>query len=54
MASSDKIEWEVSVDQEHDQMLKTDVWEVVEGNKVTPAADIIDSRWAMKKKVNGD
>ena len=54
MATANKANWEASVDHEHECMLKNDVWEVVNSDKVPPGADIIDSMWAMKKKANGE
>ena len=43
MATTDKV------DHEHECMLKTDVWEVVDSNKAPPGVDIIDSTWVIKK-----
>ena len=54
MATPDKANWEASVDHEHECMLKNDVWEAVDSNKVPPGADIIGSTWAMKKKANSE
>ena len=54
MASMEKTNWQASVNHEHEQMLKNDVWEVVDKNNIPPGADIIDSTWAMKKKANGE
>ena len=54
MASSNKNRWQASVDWEHERMLENGVWEVVDQNNVPEGAYIVDSTWAMKKKVNGD
>ena len=54
MASPNEVDWHASVDWEHERMLKNGVWEVVDHNNVPEGADIIDSMWTMKKKVNGD
>ena len=54
MASADKKEWEVSVQQEHDPMVRNQVWDVVDKNNILKGTNIIDSMWAMKKKANGD
>ena len=54
MASTDKMDWQASVDHEHECMIKNGVWEVVDKNNVPPGAIIIDSTWAMKKKPSGE
>ena len=52
--SPDKNEWQELVDCEHARMLKNGVWEVVDCNNIPEGSDVIDSTWAMKKKVNCD
>ena len=52
MATTDN--WEASVGCEHELIVKNDVWEVVDSDKVPPGADIIDSMWVIKKKLNGE
>ena len=54
MASTNKMDWQASVDHEHEHMIKNGVWEVVDKHNVPPGADIIDSMLAMKKKANGE
>ena len=54
MASPDKDKWQALVNHEHERMLKNGVWEVVDHNSISEGSDIIDSTWAMKKKVNGN
>ena len=54
MVGLDEKEWEVSVQCEHDQMVKNEVRNVVNEQNIPKGADIIDSMWAMKKKANGD
>ena len=53
MVSPDKDNWQASVDQEHERMLKNGVWEVVDHSNIPEGANIIDTTWAMKKMVNG-
>ena len=43
MTSPDKDNWQASVDQEHERMLKNGVWEVVDCSNVPEGANIIDS-----------
>ena len=53
-AGLDKKEWEMSVQCEHDRMVKNEVWYVVDKQSIPKGADIIDFTWVMKKKANGD
>ena len=53
MERNDKMEWVNSINKEHDRMIKNKVWTVIKKKDVPKNADIIDSTWAMKKKVNG-
>ena len=53
MQRKDKNEWVISINEEHDRMMKNKGWMVVKKNDVPKNADIIDSMWAMKKKVSG-
>ena len=54
IASPDKMQWEASVQCNHEQMNKNKVWEVVDKHNVPKDTDVIDSTWAMKKKANRD
>ena len=54
MASNDSDKWEESVVQEHERMVKNKVWKFVRFKDVPKDVDIIDSKWTMKKKANGD
>jgi len=53
MASSDKEHWEKAVEEEHQRMLKHDVFQAIPRNEVPKDAKILTSTWAMKKKANG-
>lgn len=53
MAGPDKSEWEASIIEEHDRMLKRKVWKAVPIDKVPKNERIITSTWAMKKKSSG-
>ena len=49
MASSEKMDWQATVDCKHVHMITNGVWEVVDKPNVSPGANIIDSTWAIKK-----
>jgi hypothetical protein len=53
MASSDRDKWQKAVDEEHERMLKHNVWKPVLRKDVPEGAKILTSTWAMKKKANG-
>jgi hypothetical protein len=53
MATDDRKGWEKSTDEEHDRMVKREVWEAVPPAKAPKGAKVITSAWAMKKKSNG-
>jgi hypothetical protein len=53
MASSDHDKWQKAVDEEHERMLKPNVWKPVLRKNVPERAKILTSTWAMKKKANG-
>ena len=53
MQRKDREQWLNSINKEHDRMIKNKVWTVIKKKDVPKNADIIDSTWAMKKKVNG-
>ena len=53
MASDDKASWIKAVNEEHDTMVKHDVWTPVLISSLLPNDKIITTTWAMKKKPNG-
>jgi hypothetical protein len=53
MASSNCDKWQKAVDEEHEKMLKHNVWKPVLRKDVLEGAKILTSTWAMKKKANG-
>ena len=53
MKTADKPKWYLAVNEEHKQMIKMEVWEVVPRNKVPKDAKVISTTWAMKPKSNG-
>ena len=53
MQHEDRKQWLNSINNEHDRMIKNKVWIVTKKKDVPKNVDIIDSTWAMKKKVNG-
>jgi hypothetical protein len=48
----DKIKWEKAVREEHNRMLKFNVWEAVRRMDMSAATKVITSTWAMKKKAS--
>ena len=46
-------EWKAEVENEHNRMVKYQVWEAVPKSEVPKEAKKIDTAWAMKKKSNG-
>jgi hypothetical protein len=53
IASSNCDKWQKAVDEEHERMLKHNVWKPVLRKNVPEGAKILTSTWAMKKKANG-
>jgi hypothetical protein len=53
MASSNSDKWQKAVDEEHEKMLKHNVWKPVLRKDVPEGAKILMLTWAMKKKANG-
>jgi hypothetical protein len=53
MASSNCNKWQKAVDEEHERMLKHNVWKPVLRKDVPEGAKILTLTWAMKKKANG-
>jgi hypothetical protein len=49
----DKIKWEKAVREEHNRMLKFNVWAAVRRKDISAATKVITSTWAMKKKTSG-
>ena len=52
MASNEKAEWMKEIEQEHERMLKYNVWDLVHMKDV-PEATPLTSTWAFKKKSTG-
>jgi len=48
MQQPDKDKWEESVEEEHDRMIKNEVWIPVPKDEVPKDAIIITNTWAMK------
>jgi histone deacetylase 1/2 len=53
MKTADWKQWEKAADEEHDRMVKHNVWLAILRRDIPMAAKIITSTWAMKKKANG-
>jgi hypothetical protein len=53
MESKDAKQWERSVDEEHDRMIKHCVWQAILKRDIPRAVKIMTSTWAMKKKADG-
>jgi hypothetical protein len=53
MESKDRVQWLVAKEEEHQKMLKYQVWVPKKLSEVPKLAKIIDAIWAMKKKANG-
>jgi hypothetical protein len=53
MACPDKQKWLGAIDEEHERMLKHQVFEAVKIKDLPVGTKAIDSTWAMKKKANG-
>jgi hypothetical protein len=53
MASSDHDKWQQVLDEEHERMLKHNMWKPVLRKDVPEGTKILMSTWAMKKKANG-
>jgi hypothetical protein len=53
MKGPDKEKWENVIFEEHERMVKNQVWRAVPKNYVPRNAKVMTSTWAMKKKSNG-
>jgi hypothetical protein len=53
MNSGNAIQWDNTVNKEHDQFVKHKVRKAVLMRDILAAAKILTSTWAMKKKSNG-
>jgi hypothetical protein len=53
MKGPDKQKWENAVFEEHERMVKNQVWRAVPKTDVPRNAKVMSSTWAMKKKSNG-
>jgi hypothetical protein len=53
MKGPDKQKWENAVFEEHDRMVKFQVWRAVPKKDVPRNTRVMSSTWAMKKKSNG-
>jgi hypothetical protein len=53
MASSNRDKWQKAVNEEHERMLKHNMWKPVLRKDVPEGTKILMSTWAMKKKANG-
>jgi hypothetical protein len=53
MAGPDKDKWKQVVKEEHEHMIKTNVFKVVTYKDVPKGSKILTSTWAMKKKASG-
>jgi hypothetical protein len=53
MESKDSKQWERAVDEEHDRMIKHQVWQAILKHDILRAVKIMTSTWAMKKKADG-
>jgi hypothetical protein len=53
MKGPDKDKWEDAVFEEHERMVKNQVWRAVPKKYVPKNAKVMTSTWAMKKKSNG-
>lgn len=54
MQTDDVVSWKEAIDSELKSMIKNDVWEIVQKPKTTrdgKRANIIDSRWVFKRKI---
>jgi hypothetical protein len=53
MASADRDKWITAVEEEHQRMIKHEVFQPVRIDTLPVGTKAIDSTWAMKKKANG-
>jgi hypothetical protein len=53
MAGPDADKWKIAVEEEHDRMVKHQVFKPVPPEKLPEGAKVLTSTWAMKKKANG-
>ena len=49
MKTPDKKKWEKAVEEEHDRMVKMNVWEATKATDIPNNVKLITSTWAMKK-----
>jgi hypothetical protein len=54
MAGKDVDEWQKAVKEEHDKIIKHQVWKPVPVEDLPPGSKVLSSTWAMKKKANGN
>jgi hypothetical protein len=52
MKGPDKDKWETAIFEEHERMVKNQVWRAVPKKDVPKNAKVMSSTWAMKKKSN--
>jgi Reverse transcriptase (RNA-dependent DNA polymerase) len=53
MKTGDKEHWVKAVNEEHDRMVKYEVWKPVNRKDLPKGAKVLSTTWAMKKKSNG-
>ncbi len=53
MESTDAEGWKREIDNEHERMVRDEVWEAVEKTDLPSDAKVITTTWACKKKANG-
>ena len=53
MATPEAAQWTKSVHEEHDRMVKHEVWKAIPPKEVPAGAKVLTSTWAMKMKSNG-
>jgi hypothetical protein len=53
MKSADKEKWEAAVNDEHQSMVKHEVWTLVSKSVIINDDKVITTTWAMKRKANG-
>ena len=53
MVGPDADKWFDAAEEEHDRMVKHEVFKAVPPDKVPECAKVFNSTWEMKKKANG-
>ena len=53
MKTKDAPAWKVSVHEEHDHMVKNNVWKPIDRANIPSNSKVLTSTWAMKKKASG-